>query len=72
MNIDLHPITHVHTFTGADKNSNRAYILGLAFGGTTIANQTVLCIDACARKPSFFFHRELLRSVLFDNPISQK
>jgi hypothetical protein len=62
----------VHTFTGVNKNSNRAYIFGLSFGTTTIAYQTVLCIDACARKPSFFFHRELLQSVLFVNPISQK
>jgi len=72
MNVDLHPITHVHTFTGADKNSNRAYILGLAFGGAMIAYQTVLGVDACARKPSFFFHMNLLRSVLIVTFISQK
>jgi hypothetical protein len=59
MNVDLHPITHVHTFTGADKNSNWAYVLGLSFGGTTIAYQTVLCIDAGARGLSFFFHMKL-------------
>jgi hypothetical protein len=72
MNVDLHPISDVHTFTGADKNSNRAYILGLSFGCTTIAYQTVLGIDACARKPSFFFHMDLLRSVLSVKSISQK
>jgi hypothetical protein len=72
MNVDLHPITHMHTLTGVDKNSNRAYIFGLAFGGTMIAYQTVLCVDACAWKSSFFFHVKLLRSVLFTTPISQK
>jgi hypothetical protein len=34
---DVYPITHPPTFTGADKNSNRAYVFGFSLSGTTFA-----------------------------------
>lgn len=45
INGDMHPITHMPIVTGADKNSNRAYVFCLSFGSTTFTYQAVLRID---------------------------